>query len=171
VHSFLEHWGLINFMVNPDINAPIPVAPSPLSSISSDTTALAQQMIKLDTPQPEAPPNLSLRKNVYFTNVAPPQVLRIHMLLHVLNAFTQCVCASCNQDCTKNRYHAEKENMDLCISCYASGKYPEHFNSSDFTRIDASVTDVGEWTDQETLLLLEVCIYDMSDMCNTRDRH
>lgn len=44
----------------------------------------------------------------------------------------------------------------MCPGCYAQGKFPENLNSSHFIRVDAPMDyDYGEWTDQETLLLLE----------------
>jgi SWI/SNF related-matrix-associated actin-dependent regulator of chromatin subfamily C len=46
--------------------------------------------------------------------------------------------------------------MDVCTACFAAGKYPTHMTSADFVKIDTTLDDLrDEWTDQETLLLLE----------------
>jgi SWI/SNF related-matrix-associated actin-dependent regulator of chromatin subfamily C len=46
--------------------------------------------------------------------------------------------------------------MDLCANCYSQGKFPENLSSAHFVKMDTPIEqDPGDWTDQETLLLLE----------------
>jgi hypothetical protein len=48
------------------------------------------------------------------------------------------------------------KDMDVCTACFAAGKYPAHMTSADFVKIDSTLEDLrDEWSDQETLLLLE----------------
>jgi len=68
----------------------------------------------------------------------------------------QHTCSTCGGNCSIVRHRHLHKDMDLCTACFASGKYPSHMNSHDFVKIDTTLEDLrDEWTDQETLLLLE----------------
>ncbi|KAL1411313.1 SWI/SNF and RSC complex subunit Ssr2 [Vanrija albida] len=77
-------------------------------------------------------------------------------------------CATCGTDCTRTRYHSVKDGKyTVCPTCYVSGRFPSTMFSGDFVRLDDEVfkhssgTQADDWTDQETLLLLEgVEMYD-----------
>lgn len=77
VHSFLEHWGLINFNVNPDIStlelSSLLSPPHTISSTSDPNTNVIEQMIHFEDKPIENNPNLQLRKNI-FAMVQPPKV-------------------------------------------------------------------------------------------------
>ena len=83
-------------------------------------------------------------------------------------------CYSCGIDCTRSRFHYSKGDAptaaqnptandikyDLCPNCYYQSRMPSTHRSSDFTRMDEPTHSVipdkdAQWTDSETLLLLE----------------
>lgn len=71
-------------------------------------------------------------------------------------------CETCGTDCTRTRYHSLKDGQyTICPSCFVSGRFPSTMYSGDFVRLDeeafkqASTGAGAEWSDQETLLLLE----------------
>lgn len=71
-------------------------------------------------------------------------------------------CEVCNVDCTKARYHSLKNGKYvICVACYQSGRFPSTMHSGGFVRMDdeafkhGTAADAGDWSDQETLLLLE----------------
>ena len=67
-------------------------------------------------------------------------------------------CATCGADCTRERYHSLKtKNMDICPICYKEGRFPATVLSSDFIKYEPVQFQhkQEDWTDQETLLLLE----------------
>ncbi|KAI8340710.1 hypothetical protein BC941DRAFT_500290 [Chlamydoabsidia padenii] len=75
-------------------------------------------------------------------------------------------CKNCHLDCTALRYQCLKRlDLCLCVDCFVQGKFTSAFSSNDFLRVDETNDsnnnnsidqDVDEeWTDEETLLLLE----------------
>lgn len=78
-------------------------------------------------------------------------------------------CDTCGVDCTHSRYHSIRrlkpdsdEAFDVCPSCYTEGRFPSNLFSGDFLRLDGTTSHKRpeqmaghDWTDQETLLLLE----------------
>lgn len=76
-------------------------------------------------------------------------------------------CDVCGVDCTATRYHSIRrtkpdsdEAFDVCPACYSEGRFPSNLFSGDFVRFDSTSTyrkkeEGNEWSDQETLLLLE----------------
>jgi hypothetical protein len=68
----LEHWGLINYGINPDVVVPIPKNP-----LLADGASFSQQMLKLNEPKGitsrpvQGPADLALRRNVF---AAAPKV-------------------------------------------------------------------------------------------------
>jgi len=69
-------------------------------------------------------------------------------------------CNSCSKYCSEIFYQSQKEtDVILCSECFNDGKPVIGMATVDFVRMDAT-KDVGDldgnnWTDQETLLLLE----------------
>ena len=72
---------------------------------------------------------------------------------------TKWNCSTCGVDCTKSRFHCSKNpSIDVCPNCYLEGRFSSQLYSGDFLRLQEPVEkEQGkeEWTDQETLLLLE----------------
>ncbi|KAJ1919565.1 SWI/SNF and RSC complex subunit Ssr2 [Mycoemilia scoparia] len=75
-------------------------------------------------------------------------------------------CFTCNVNCTKVRYHclkASRQNLNICPQCYLSGRFPGTLSSADFIKLssESAIQDslvsrsAEDWSDQETLLLLE----------------
>jgi SWI/SNF related-matrix-associated actin-dependent regulator of chromatin subfamily C len=62
------------------------------------------------------------------------------------------------------RYHSLKDKkLEICAPCYLDGRFPSTMYSSDFVKLTANAgpSTNGDWSDQETLLLLEgVEMYD-----------
>ncbi|RCH86657.1 hypothetical protein CU098_002027, partial [Rhizopus stolonifer] len=67
-------------------------------------------------------------------------------------------CSNCQVDCSEVRYQSLKtKNFQVCIDCFLEGRFPAAFSSSDFLRVEG-LSDINmdeEWSDQETLRLLE----------------
>eukprot|EP01132_Coremiostelium_polycephalum_P000488 gene488-616_t len=166
VHSFLEHWGLINYFVNPDGGGYVPL-PSPqiqqvpsAGGLSKSTDSTSEQgkvttttgtsttTTKSTTSATKSP--LDLRNNIY----GQPY---------------KYFCSKCRTDCGTLRYNLTGKPMidgnplpdsfypyHLCVNCFNNGAYDTYLQSSDFTRVEQPVSEQpDEWTDQETLLLLE----------------
>ncbi|RCH78615.1 hypothetical protein CU098_004002, partial [Rhizopus stolonifer] len=90
-------------------------------------------------------------------------------------------CITCGTECTRERYHSLKiKNMDLCSLCYKEGRFPVTCFSSDFIRYEHQQQEEAnaakEWSDEETLLLLEAIeLYDddwntIADYVGTKSR-
>lgn len=136
VHTFLEHWGLINNGVQP-ISKVLPLPPlqevrqKPITLddillVKSSTPNLATHSIKIPVPVP--PPNKSVH------------------------------CDHCKTECTDYSYESERipdHKVVLCVTCYHSGHYDSSLSAADFyrTRRDSFVS--VEWTEAETLRLLD----------------
>ncbi len=73
-------------------------------------------------------------------------------------------CNTCGTDCTRQRYQAiNVKDFVVCPNCYSEGRFPSSMFSGDFIRMDgldykhggANAEDPEEWSDEETLRLLE----------------
>ncbi|EFA83436.1 myb domain-containing protein [Heterostelium album PN500] len=186
VHSFLDHWGLINYFVNPDGGGCIP--PPPLmnnnnnniennnnnnnnnndssvlkspgkqttsTTTSTSTTSSSSTTTTSSSSSSSSSKSLELRNNIYGQPQAPHKT----------------VCSICGVDCTALRYQlskplspgegqnnlpAELYKVNICNNCFTGGSYAPNHQATDFTKIEQEVSkEPEEWTDQETLLLLE----------------
>lgn len=149
VHAFLEQWGLINNECDPSTWP---------SSVGPPFTGHFR--VTADTPRGLTPfkPNMKPAINKGQMNVE----LRQKVFESVNNKDTkEYFCTTCGVDCTRERYHSLKiKNMELCALCYKEGRFPPSCFSSDFIRYEPTVykhgnEDQAEWSDAETLLLLE----------------
>ncbi|GAM19479.1 hypothetical protein SAMD00019534_026540 [Acytostelium subglobosum LB1] len=211
VHSFLDHWGLINYFINPEggycipapqqpkpqtqqqpdaIKSPNKTSPSLTTTTSTSTTTTTTSTTTTTTSSSAAEPSssstitkpangnsnsgsssningtitpssrkinpLELRSNIYGQPQVPPKI----------------VCSNCGVDCSALRHQLNKSltvpegatelppdllKVNLCNSCFQNGNYAQEHTASDFTMIQQEVSPdpPEEWTDQETLLLLE----------------
>ncbi|KAF9620312.1 hypothetical protein IFM89_011047 [Coptis chinensis] len=156
VMEFLDHWGLINFH-------PFPVVDSEKAGTKTDgstkTASLADKLYKFE----EAiscsdvghKPDLS-------TQAMPPQLFPESAIPDEVRPEGPAVeyhCNSCSADCSRKRYHCQKQaDFDLCSECYNNGKFDSGMSPTDFILMEpaeAPGVSCGSWTDQETLLLLE----------------
>ncbi|WWC63236.1 uncharacterized protein I303_105836 [Kwoniella dejecticola CBS 10117] len=117
------------------------------------------------------PSNLDLRKTIYNSTSASKTSKPISSIdaekLAGTNGDVQTktqsfACETCGTDCTRTRYHSMKDGeYTICPTCFVSGRFPSTMFSGDFVRLDEetfkhSSTGAGaDWSDQETLLLLE----------------
>ncbi|KAI8379453.1 uncharacterized protein BYT42DRAFT_593545 [Radiomyces spectabilis] len=150
VHAFLEQWGLINSECDPS-TWPSAVGP-PFTGhfrVTADTPRGLQPFKPNIKPQVankgELGMNVELRQKLF------DQASE--------TAAKQYFCTTCGADCTRERYHSLKtKHMDLCPVCYKEGRFPSSAYSSDFIKCEPAPfkhAEDDEWSDQETLLLLE----------------
>ncbi|KAF2073883.1 hypothetical protein CYY_004807 [Polysphondylium violaceum] len=215
VHSFLEHWGLINYFVNPEGGSYIPL-PSPQTtqsikqfhqdkqkekespSLTSSGSAVEKEKESSSSSSKEnetsttststtdgtvtspSTPATATTTTTTTTNTASAAAPTIPKQLITKaspfefrnNIYSQFKyqCNRCYHDCTKLRFCVtnrpqtlEGQNipdhmfpMNLCSECFNNGNYPNFLQGTDFTRIEMPAPEMlDEWTDQETLLLLE----------------
>ncbi|KAL7127919.1 hypothetical protein ABFS83_14G282100 [Erythranthe nasuta] len=65
------------------------------------------------------------------------------------------VCSGCKVPCTIACFASDKHDMTLCARCYVRGNYRLGLSSTDFKRVEISEEAKSDWTDKETLQLLE----------------
>lgn len=73
------------------------------------------------------------------------------------------VCSGCKTTCTIACFASEKHDMTLCARCYVRGNYRVGLNSSDFKRVEISEEAKSDWSDKETLQLLEAIMHHGDD--------
>lgn len=182
VHAFLEQWGLINYQVDPEsrpsvvgppftghfrVIADTPRGLQPFKPAASSTLSIGKPLAKSESLNRSSPSdlNLELRRDVYNTS---GKLITDQNNEESAAAATpalpaekkqQCNCFTCGVDCSTVRYHCmNQKNFDLCAHCYQEGRFPSSSHSGDFVKMSASVRasrNDDDWTDQETLLLLE----------------
>ncbi|KAF8405208.1 hypothetical protein HHK36_010108 [Tetracentron sinense] len=155
VMEFLDHWGLINYHPFPSIDS---------ATANSDGAAKMASMIeklyRFETVQ--SYPLVGPKKDLS-TPAMPPRLLPESAIAEDLvkpeGPAVEYHCNSCSADCSRKRYHCQKQaDFDLCSECYNNGKFGSGMSPADFILMEpAEVPGVsgGSWTDQETLLLLE----------------
>ena len=182
VHAFLEQWGLINYQVDPE-SRPAALGP-PFTGhfrVTLDTPRGLSNLVHSGTKPGSGivgaaingvtphPSNIDLRKTIYQSTSKSSKPISSEEAAKVAEAAGEekpkpktFACETCGTDCTRTRYHSLKDSeYTLCPSCFVSGRFPSTMFSGDFVRLDEetfkhSSTGAGsEWTDQETLLLLE----------------
>ncbi|EPQ25986.1 uncharacterized protein PFL1_06441 [Pseudozyma flocculosa PF-1] len=123
--------------------------------------------------------NLELRKTIYQSTLKgskPIDLAEADSLVAQADAAVKAgagagprySCDTCGTDCTRVRYHSIKaKDFALCSSCYLEGRFPSSMYSGDFVRMEDTVYKHAggpaggasgaqdDWTDAETLLLLE----------------
>lgn len=113
--------------------------------------------------------NLDLKKTIYHSTSKSSQPTTSTEAAKIADAAAAeapsaktFTCETCGTDCTRTRYHSLKDGQyTVCPSCFVSGRFPSTMYSGDFVRMDeeafkqASSGEGAEWSDQETLMLLE----------------
>ncbi|XP_054817444.1 SWI/SNF complex subunit SWI3B [Prosopis cineraria] len=69
------------------------------------------------------------------------------------------VCSGCKAVCTIACFACDKYDLTLCARCYVRGNYRVGVSSSDFRRVEISEETKTDWTDKETLHLLEAIMH------------
>lgn len=164
IFEFLDHWGIINYSATNDprnngtscaeakeilqenTNGEVQISPGSLRSI--------QSLIRFDAPRSKfRPADVSVSSGCS-TGVIADLDRRIQERL------LEHRCTSCSKYCSEIFYQSQKEtDVILCSDCFSDGKPVIGMATVDFVRMDgtkdAGDLDGNNWTDQETLLLLE----------------
>ncbi|XP_043713043.1 SWI/SNF complex subunit SWI3D [Telopea speciosissima] len=156
VMEFLDYWGLINFH-------PFPPSDSVMANAEVDgivNTSLLEKLYRFDTVQFRSS---GPRRTDVSAPVVPPHLFPetsiVDDLVRPDGTGVEYHCNSCSADCSRKRYHCQKQaDFDLCSECYNDGKFDSGMSPADFILMEpaeAPGVSGGSWTDQETLLLLE----------------
>ncbi|KAH9609452.1 hypothetical protein KSS87_015485 [Heliosperma pusillum] len=68
-------------------------------------------------------------------------------------------CSGCMAVCTIACFVCDKYDLVLCARCYVRGNYKVGVSSTEFRRVEISEPAKSEWTDKETLQLLEAIMH------------
>lgn len=181
IHRFLEKWGLINYQIDPrtkpslvgpqytghfqvTLDTPKGLAPFVPENVQIKTESSHNGHSTTETAQPEAletktvssseviPINIELTRNIFEENKNAKNKPSVSYF-----------CNETSNDVSDVRYHNLRSKTlvggsmgPLVISqeCYEQGLFPLNFTASDFVKMEGSTVQ-DEWTQQETLLLLE----------------
>ncbi|KAL8160611.1 hypothetical protein V2J09_002148, partial [Rumex salicifolius] len=163
IMEFLDCWGLINYHPFPPKDFDNTTAADSTNDDNAekmDTGSLIEKLYRFETEQPYLLP-------IPAANTSAPAT--VAGLLHESaiaeelgkqeGPSVEYHCNSCSADCSRKRYHCQKQaDFDLCSECYNNGKFGSDMSPSDFILMEfaeVSSASGGRWTDQETLLLLE----------------
>nr|DAD46483.1 TPA_asm: hypothetical protein HUJ06_016420 [Nelumbo nucifera] len=69
------------------------------------------------------------------------------------------LCSGCKSVCSIACFACDKFDLTLCARCYVRGNYQVGVSSSDFRRVEISEETKTEWTDKDTLRLLEALMH------------
>ncbi|KAL6974916.1 hypothetical protein U1Q18_044100 [Sarracenia purpurea var. burkii] len=69
------------------------------------------------------------------------------------------LCSGCKTVCSIACFASDKYDLTLCARCYVRGNYRVGVNSTDFKRVEISEEIKTDWTDKETLQLLEAIMH------------
>jgi chromatin structure-remodeling complex subunit RSC8 len=176
IHAFLELWGLINYQIDPKTK-PSLVGPQYTGhfQIILDTpeglkpfipqgakVVKGEQVIKencqtIIVPKEEKDQtlNLELRQNVFDST---HDAIAFNESDRVTSANNKSfTCSITGNDATDVRYHNLKAKTSISARAFKEGHFGSNFTSADFVRLEklSKSSDAAQWTDQETLLLLE----------------
>ncbi|KAK7312351.1 hypothetical protein VNO77_36142 [Canavalia gladiata] len=160
IMEFLDYWGLINFH-------PFPSMDSAVASASDDgeteKNSLLEKLYHFETLQlrPPVVQKSSQMTPAVTSGLFPESTIAEELVKQEGPAIEMLEyhCNSCSADCSRKRYHCQKQaDFDLCTDCFSNRRFGSGMSSLDFILMEpAEVAGVngGKWTDQETLLLLE----------------
>ncbi|KAI8148493.1 SWIRM domain-containing protein [Fennellomyces sp. T-0311] len=154
IHTFLEHAGLINQLVDPRRRLFDPFIDSePDAEVRTKGT---QRDFAINEP------DIQFLRNLIYEEIpkAPEQSAWDVKVYDDLNVDGRSVfsCTSCHQDCTEIRYHSLKyKGLQLCVNCFLEGKFTATTWKGEFLRVDKNDREVPEdtWSEDEVLRLLE----------------
>lgn len=180
VHSFLEHWGFINYDCSAQGAAPHsfipPPRPLPLrAGCEKDGSQSPPQLILDDGSKAQIKNGKIVkfgRQDEVLGNGRTEAILirdtdRTGQTSSIAEPPArepiEYHCDSCGADCSVVRFHcATKADVDLCAPCYQNAKYSSSMKPRDFIQMNSAGvhsgtddTDGEVWTESETLLLLE----------------
>ncbi|XP_062158356.1 SWI/SNF complex subunit SWI3C isoform X2 [Alnus glutinosa] len=157
---FLDHWGIINYCaaapsceprnggsyVREDLNGDIQVPSAALKSIDS--------LIKFEKPK------CRLKVADVYSSLSSHDAHASDLDNRIRERLSENHCNCCSRALPTVYYQSQKEiDTQLCSNCFQEGRFVTGHSSIDFISVDAT-NDYGDpdgenWTDQETLLLLE----------------
>ncbi|CAH9086720.1 unnamed protein product, partial [Cuscuta epithymum] len=73
------------------------------------------------------------------------------------------LCSGCKSPCSFSCFSCDKYDMILCARCYVRGNYRVGLHSSDFKRVELNEEAKTDWSEKETLLLLEAVMHFRDD--------
>ncbi|KAK6240956.1 hypothetical protein SCA6_006345 [Theobroma cacao] len=157
VLEFLDYWGLINFHPFIPVDSAVPTSDS---DGMAKMDSLLEKLFRFEAI--ESRPPVVPRPNLSTPSVPSgflPESAIAEDLVRPEGPAVEYHCNSCSADCSRKRYHCQKQaDFDLCSDCFSNGKFGSGMSSSDFILMEpaeAPGLSGGKWTDQETLLLLE----------------
>ncbi|XP_065021449.1 SWI/SNF complex subunit SWI3C homolog isoform X2 [Musa acuminata AAA Group] len=162
---FLDHWGIINYLAASSVHRGLRMAGSLLKEdVSGELQLQTAPLRSIDSLILFDRPKCSLRlddvallshsASVDFDAGIGDLDSRIR------ERFAEHTCNFCSCPLTNLHYQSQKEDdIMLCLDCFHDAKFVTGHSSLDFIRMDSRNDhpdlDGDNWTDQETLLLLE----------------
>lgn len=173
VHSFLEHWGLLNYGVIPESRPHYNIAAGPMSwrpkpvqvdrAVQQNANGVPRLLFFNDPKPPSAPSgpvSLKTAMNNAKTKAGTVTPLATRQEVYATASAIKHNCDNCAIDCSKMRYECVgSADVKLCPLCFANGRYPSTLSSRDFeqltTVLNSEAYDGSVWSEVENLLLLE----------------
>ncbi|CAJ1933486.1 unnamed protein product [Sphenostylis stenocarpa] len=159
VMEFLDYWGLINFHPFPSMDSAVATASD---DGEAEKNSLLEKLYHFETLQLCPPVQRSSQTTPAAASGLFPESTIAEELVKQEGPAVEMLeyhCNSCSADCSRKRYHCQKQaDFDLCSDCFSNRRFGSGMSSLDFILMEpAEVAGVngGKWTDQETLLLLE----------------
>jgi SWI/SNF related-matrix-associated actin-dependent regulator of chromatin subfamily C len=158
VHGFLEHWGLINFNVDPTTY--------PQNILAEKPNFSYQKIFRNISKEHEA--SLKYQEDrILARNTENDLFLN---QIRVINKQTRPPCGFCGQICgivwyqQKNAATTPGPETIVCLTCYATGNLPNLLTQADFQKVDllSKLTssqrppNMSPWMPEETMRLLDV---------------
>ncbi|KAL8166424.1 hypothetical protein V2J09_007923 [Rumex salicifolius] len=69
------------------------------------------------------------------------------------------VCSGCKSACTIACFVSDRYDLVLCARCYVRGNYRVGLNPNEFRRVEITENVRTDWTERETLLLMEAVMH------------
>ncbi|KAJ4968086.1 hypothetical protein NE237_014787 [Protea cynaroides] len=69
------------------------------------------------------------------------------------------LCSGCQSVCSIACFACDKFDLTLCARCYVRGNYRVGLSAADFRRVEISEDSKTDWTDKDTLHLLEAILH------------
>ncbi|KAF1002071.1 SWI/SNF complex subunit SWI3B [Apium graveolens] len=135
VFDFLESWGLINYFGAPS-SKPHKLEDKDASKNSNNQGSSASAVTDGGGGVPSAADSTNSRKRM---------------------------CGICKSVCSIACFAREKDDVTLCARCFVRGSYKVGPGPSDFRRVEISDEVKTDWTEKETLHLLEAVMHYRDD--------
>ncbi|ESW09441.1 hypothetical protein PHAVU_009G127700 [Phaseolus vulgaris] len=157
---FLDHWGIINYCVqmpsleSPNVMSCLREEPSGEVRVPAEALKSIDSLIKFDNPI------CKLKADEIYSSLTAHNADFFDLEDRIREHLSENHCNYCSRPLPVVYYQSQKEvDILLCTDCFHDGRFVIGHSSIDFLRVD-STRDYGEldgdnWTDQETLLLLE----------------